>query len=94
MKNGVEADRKRNESRDSKTAKLMNAEAPDLWKSFNDHVLKACVELCGKKIATRDRGDIWWWNEEVKNVIATKGNIHRAVHARMSLKKTMTDTRT
>ena len=27
--------------------------------------------MCGKK-SRRDRGDTWWWNEEVKNTIARK----------------------
>ena len=26
---------------------------------------------CGKK-SKRDRGDMWWWNEEVKDTIARK----------------------
>ena len=50
----------------------MSIDALDLWKTFNDGVLKACDELCGKKKSRRDQGDMWWWNEEVKNIIARK----------------------
>ena len=25
---------------------------------------------CGKKKSRRDREDMWWWNEEVKDTIA------------------------
>ena len=25
------------------------------------------VRVCGKQKSRRDRGDMWWWNEEVKN---------------------------
>ena len=39
-----------------------------MWKTFKDGVLKACDEVCGKK-SRRDRGDMWWWNEEVKDTI-------------------------
>ena len=28
--------------------------------------------MCGKKKSRRDRGDMWWWNEEVKDTIAKK----------------------
>ena len=43
-----------------------------MWKTFKDGVLKACDQLCGKKKSTRDQGDMWWWNEEVKDIIARK----------------------
>ena len=49
----------------------MSTDAPDLWKIFRDGVLKACDELCGKK-SRRDQGDMWWWNEEVKDTITRK----------------------
>ena len=45
---------------------------PDLWNTFEGGVLKACDEVCGNKKSRRDRGDMWWWNEEVKNIIARK----------------------
>ena len=28
--------------------------------------------MCGKKKFRRDQGDMWWWNEEVKDTIARK----------------------
>ena len=37
-----------------------------------DGVLKACDEVCRKKKARRDQGDMWWWNEEAKDTIARK----------------------
>ena len=43
-----------------------------MWKTFKDGILKACDEVCGKKKSRRDRGHMWWWNEEVKNIIARK----------------------
>ena len=46
--------------------------SPDLWKTFKDGVLKACDELCGKKMLRRKGGNTWLWNEEVKDVIARK----------------------
>ena len=51
---------------------LVSTDAPDLWKTFKDGVLKACDEVCGKKKFMRDRGDIWWWDEEIQDTIARK----------------------
>ena len=39
-------------------------------------VLKACDKVCGKKKGKRDQGDTWWWNEDVKEVIARK-DVHK-----------------
>ena len=51
---------------------LVTTDAPDLWKTFKDGVLKACDKVCGKKKSRRDRGDMWWWNKEIKDTIARK----------------------
>ena len=51
---------------------LVDTKEPDLWKTFKDGILNACDELCGKNTSRRDRGDKWWWNEEVKNAVARK----------------------
>ena len=56
----------------TRVKELVSTDAPDLWKSFKDGVLKACDEVCGKKKFRRDQGDMWWWNEEVKGTIARK----------------------
>ena len=44
--------------------KLVDLEVPNLWGHFKDGVLRACNDMCGKKM--RSKGDTWWWNEEVK----------------------------
>ena len=51
---------------------LVSDDAQDVWRNFKEGVLKACDEVCGKKKGRRDRGDTWWWNEEVKEAIADK----------------------
>ena len=33
--------------------------------------------MCGKKKSRRDRGDLWYWNEEVKGTIARKKAIFK-----------------
>ena len=43
-----------------KSKKLVSIEAPDLWKTFEDGVLKVCDEMCGKKKCRGDRDDMWW----------------------------------
>ena len=45
---------------------------PDLWKTFKDRALKTCDEMRGRKKTRRDRGNMWWWNEKVKDTIAKK----------------------
>ena len=57
---------------EKRVKELVSTNAPDLWKTFKDSVLKACDEGCGKKKSGRDRGDMWWLNEEVKDTIARK----------------------
>ena len=57
---------------EKRVKELVSTDAPDLWKPFRDGVLKACDELCGKKKSRRDQGDMWWWNEEVKDTITRK----------------------
>ena len=57
---------------EKRVKELVSLDAPDLWKIFRDGVLKACDELCGKKKSRRYQGDMWWWNEEVKDTITRK----------------------
>ena len=61
----------------TKVKELVSTDAPDLWKTFKVSVLKACDEVCGNKKSRRDQGDMWWWNEEVKDTIATKRAIFK-----------------
>ena len=56
---------------------LVDMEAPDLWKSFKEGVLKACDELCGKKTLRRHGGNTWWWNDNVKDAIARKKEAYK-----------------
>ena len=46
----------------------------NLWGHFNDWVLRACDEVCGKKGRTR-KGDTWWLNKKVEAISAKK--MHR-----------------
>ena len=39
---------------EKRVKELVRTDAPDLWKTFWDGVLKACDELCGKKKSRRD----------------------------------------
>ena len=39
---------------------------------YKNGVSKACDELCGKTKARGDRGNPWWWNEEVNDAIDRK----------------------
>ena len=83
LKKGVRKDRiirrkiwKLNENRtrvrfEKRVKEQVNADAPDLWKTFKDGVLKACDEVWGKK-SRRDQGGMWWWNDEVKDTITRK----------------------
>ena len=57
---------------EKRVKELVSTDAPDLWKTFKDDVLKAFDEVCGKKKFRRDREDMWWWNEGVKDIIERK----------------------
>ena len=57
---------------EKRVKELLSTDAPDLWKTFKDGVLKTCNVVYGKKKSRRDRGDMWWWNKEIKDVIARK----------------------
>ena len=57
---------------EKRVKELVSTDAPDLWKTFRDGVLKACDELRGKKKSRREQGDMWWWNEEIKDTITRK----------------------
>ena len=57
---------------EKRVKELVSTYAPNLWKTFKDVVLKECDKLCGKKKSRRDQGDMWWWNEEVKDTIIRK----------------------
>ena len=35
-------------------------------------MLQACDEVCEKMKGRRNRGNTWWWNEQVKEVIQHK----------------------
>ena len=43
---------------------------------FKEGVLKACDKVCVKK-GRRDQGDTWWWNKDMKEVIAKKKDAHK-----------------
>ena len=44
---------------------------------FKDGILKACDEGCVKKRGGRSKGDIWWWNEGVKEAVSRKKDEHK-----------------
>ena len=46
---------------------------------FKDGVLKACDVVYGKKRGRRNKADIWWWNEEVKEAASRKKVIQKAM---------------
>ena len=50
-----------------------------MWEHFNDGVLKACDEVCGKKRGRRSKGDTWWWNEVVKEAVSRKKDAHKTM---------------
>ena len=50
----------------------MDFNVSDLWESFGNSMLMACDEVCGKKKGRKDRGDTWWWNKDVQEIIAIR----------------------
>ena len=62
-----------------KVIKLVDVGASNLWGHFKDVVLKACDEVCGKKRGRKSKGDAWWWNEMVKEVVSCKNGVQMAM---------------
>ena len=44
----------------------------NLQVSYKKGVLQACDELCGKTKGRGDRGNTWWWNDQVRDAIDWK----------------------
>ena len=51
---------------------LVDVDAPNLWNTFRNSMLEACDEVCENRKGRRNRGDTWWWNEDVKEAIQQK----------------------
>ena len=60
-------------------AKLVDVGVPNLWVHFKDWVLEACDEMCWKKKGRKSNGDMWWWNEEVKEAVYRKKDAHKVM---------------
>ena len=50
----------------------MDTDSIYLWGSYKKGVLLACDKLCGKTKGRGDRGNTWWWNEQVRDAIDRK----------------------
>ena len=61
-----------------KVIKLVDIRAPNLWGHFKNGVLKACVEVCGKK-SGRSKGDTRGWNEEVMEAVSGMKEAYKAM---------------
>ena len=35
--------------------------------------------MCGNKRGWRNKGDTWWWNEEVKEAVSRKKEAHKVI---------------
>ena len=64
---------------EGKDIKLVDVGSQNFWAHFKHGVLKACDEVCGKKRGRRNKGDTWWWNDEVKETVLRKKEAHRAM---------------
>ena len=64
---------------EEKVIKLVYVGAPNLWGHFKDVVLKVCDGVCWKKMGRRSKGDIWWWNEEMKEAVLWRKDAHKAM---------------
>ena len=62
---------------EGRVGELVSTDTLDLWKCFKEGVLKACDEVCGKKKGRRGQEDKWRSNEDVKEAIARKKDVHK-----------------
>ena len=54
---------------------LLDVGAPILWRHIKDGALVACDDVCWENRGG-SKGDTWWWNEEVKEVVTRKKEAH------------------
>ena len=47
--------------------------------TLQDGVPKTCDEACGEKRGRRSKRDMWWFNEEVKEAVSKKKEVHKAM---------------
>ena len=45
---------------EEKVIKLVDVGMPNIWGHFKDGIIKACNEVCGRKLR-RCKVDTWWW---------------------------------
>ena len=57
---------------EERVIELVDNDSMGLWGSYTNRVLQACDELCGKTKGRGDRGNTWWWNEQVRDAIDRK----------------------
>ena len=61
---------------EERVVKLVDTDSMDLWGSYKNGVLQACDEMCGKRKVRGDRGNTWWWNEQVKDATDRKKRLN------------------
>ena len=61
-----------------KVIDLSDIGVPNVWGYFEDGVLGACDEVCGKK-RCRSKGDTLWYNDEVMETISIKKDAHKVM---------------
>ena len=64
---------------EERVVELVDVEAPNLWEHIKDEDLEACDDVYGKNRGRRSKGDTWWWNEEVKEVVSRRKDAHKAM---------------
>ena len=57
---------------------LVDVGVPNLCWHFKDWILKVNDEVCGKMNGLSE-GDIWWWNQEVKEAVSREKDAHKAM---------------
>ena len=65
-------EKKMKEKFEERVVELVDTDSMDLWRSYKKEVLRDCDELCGKTKGGGDRGNTWWWNEQVRDAIDRK----------------------
>ena len=71
----------------------------NLQGSDKKRVLHACDELCGKTKGRGDRGNTWWWNEQVRGAIDRKKKAfnlwctNRSMESKINCRKARNETK-
>ena len=73
---------------DVKVVELVDVGIPCLWGHVKNGLLRACDDVCRRKLVSCSKGGTLWWNELVKEAISGK-QVEYSLKCRNSVEENM-----